>query len=73
MGHNDHLDDDKSKLPIEAGDTIPPREAAARRVRLEPRHLDLLAPTGSVVIAAPLDIIRNGSGGPLRALALVSA
>lgn len=72
MGHNDHLDDDKSKLPIEAEDTIPPREAAARRVRLEPRHLDLLAPTGSVVIAVPLEI-GKGSGSSLHALALVSA
>ena len=33
-------------------------------------NLDLLPPTGSVVIAAPLKI-QNGSGSPLRALALV--
>ena len=34
-------------------------------------NLDQLPPTGAVVIAAPLKI-RNGSGSPLRALALVS-
>ncbi len=34
-------------------------------------NLDLLPPTGSVVIAAPLKILR-GSGSPVRALALVS-
>jgi kynurenine formamidase len=33
-------------------------------------NLDLLPPTGAVVIAAPLKI-RNGSGSPLRAIALV--
>ena len=33
-------------------------------------NLDLLPPTGAVVIAAPLKI-RNGSGSPLRVLALV--
>jgi kynurenine formamidase len=33
-------------------------------------NLDLLPPTGSVVIAPPLKI-RQGSGGPLRVLALV--
>jgi kynurenine formamidase len=33
-------------------------------------NLDLLPPTGAVVVAAPLKI-RNGSGSPLRALALV--
>lgn len=35
-------------------------------------HLDRLPPTGSVVIAAPLKIV-NGSGSPLRVLALVPA
>jgi kynurenine formamidase len=34
-------------------------------------NLDRLPPTGAVVFAAPLKI-RNGSGGPLRVLALVS-
>jgi kynurenine formamidase len=33
-------------------------------------NLDLLPPTGSIVIAAPLKIL-NGSGSPVRALALV--
>ena len=33
-------------------------------------NLDLLPPTGAVVIAAPLKI-QHGSGSPLRALALV--
>jgi kynurenine formamidase len=33
-------------------------------------NLDQLPPTGSVVVAAPLKI-RNGSGSPLRAIALV--
>lgn len=33
-------------------------------------HLDLLPPTGAVVIAAPLKI-KNGSGSPLRVFALV--
>jgi kynurenine formamidase len=35
-------------------------------------NLDLLPPTGAVVIAAPLKI-REGSGSPLRVLALVSS
>ena len=35
-------------------------------------HLDELPPTGAVVIAAPLKIV-NGSGSPLRVLALVPA
>ena len=35
-------------------------------------NLDLLPPTGAVVIAAPLKILR-GSGSPVRALALVAA
>ena len=35
-------------------------------------NLDQLPPTGAVVIAAPLKI-RNGSGSPLRAIALVEA
>jgi kynurenine formamidase len=35
-------------------------------------HLDQLPPTGAVVIAAPLKIV-NGSGSPLRVLALVSS
>jgi kynurenine formamidase len=34
-------------------------------------NLDLLPPTGAVVIAAPLKIV-NGSGSPLRAIALVA-
>ena len=33
-------------------------------------NLDLLPPTGSVILAAPLKI-RRGSGSPLRVLALV--
>ena len=33
-------------------------------------NLDLLPPTGAVLIAAPLKI-QNGSGSPLRVLALV--
>ena len=33
-------------------------------------NLDQLPPTGAVVIAAPLKIV-NGSGSPLRVLALV--
>jgi kynurenine formamidase len=35
-------------------------------------NLDLLPPTGAVVVAAPLKI-RQGSGSPMRALALVAA
>jgi kynurenine formamidase len=35
-------------------------------------NLDLLPPTGALVIAAPLKI-RNGSGSPLRVLALVQS
>jgi kynurenine formamidase len=35
-------------------------------------NLDLLPPTGAVLIAAPLKI-RQGSGSPLRVLALVPA
>ncbi len=35
------------------------------------RNLDQLPATGAVVIAAPLKIV-NGSGSPLRVLALVS-
>jgi kynurenine formamidase len=35
-------------------------------------NLDRLPPTGAVVIAAPLKIV-NGSGSPVRAIALVSA
>jgi len=35
-------------------------------------NLDLLPPTGAIVIAAPLKI-RDGSGSPLRAIALVPA
>jgi kynurenine formamidase len=35
-------------------------------------NLDRLPPTGAVVFAAPLKI-RNGSGSPLRVLALVPA
>ncbi|WP_310625975.1 cyclase family protein [Limnohabitans sp.] len=34
------------------------------------RHLDLLPPTGAVIISAPLKI-KQGSGSPLRVLALV--
>jgi kynurenine formamidase len=33
-------------------------------------NLDLLPPTGAVVFAAPLKI-QNGSGSPLRVLALI--
>jgi kynurenine formamidase len=33
-------------------------------------NLDQLPPTGAIVIAAPLKIV-NGSGSPLRVLALV--
>ena len=36
------------------------------------RHLDLLPPTGAIVIAAPLKIV-DGSGSPCRVLALVPA
>jgi kynurenine formamidase len=36
------------------------------------RNLDLLPPTGAVVIAAPLRIV-NGSGSPLRVLAIAPA
>ena len=35
-------------------------------------NLDQLPPTGAVVIAAPLKIV-DGSGSPLRVLALVPA
>jgi hypothetical protein len=35
-------------------------------------NLDLLPPTGALVIAAPLKI-KEGSGSPLRVLALVSS
>ena len=35
-------------------------------------NLDQLAPTGAVVVAAPLKI-QNGSGSPLRVLALVES
>ena len=35
-------------------------------------NLDLLPPTGAIVIAAPLKIL-HGSGSPLRALALVGS
>ena len=35
-------------------------------------HLDQLPPTGAIVIAAPLKIV-NGSGSPLRVLAIVPA
>ena len=35
-------------------------------------NLDQLPPTGAIVIAAPLKIV-NGSGSPLRVLALVPA
>jgi kynurenine formamidase len=34
------------------------------------RNLDQLPPTGAIVIAAPLKIV-NGSGSPVRVLALV--
>jgi len=36
------------------------------------RNLDQLPPTGAVVIAAPLRIV-NGSGSPLRVLAISPA
>ena len=36
------------------------------------RNLDRLPPTGAIVIAAPLKIV-NGSGSPIRALALVES
>lgn len=36
------------------------------------RHLDQLPPTGSLVIAAPLKIV-NGSGSPLRVIAIAPA
>jgi kynurenine formamidase len=36
------------------------------------RNLDQLAPTGAIVFAAPLKI-RNGSGSPLRVLALMES
>ena len=35
-------------------------------------NLDLLPPTGAVILAAPLKI-QQGSGSPLRVLALVPA
>jgi hypothetical protein len=35
-------------------------------------NLDLLPPTGAVIVAAPLKI-KEGSGSPLRVLALVPA
>src|SRR5204863_351413 len=35
-------------------------------------HLDRLPPTGAIVIAAPLKIV-NGSGSPLRVLAIIPA
>ena len=35
-------------------------------------NLDLLPPTGSMVVAPPLKI-ENGSGSPLRVLALVES
>jgi kynurenine formamidase len=35
-------------------------------------NLDRLPPTGAIVIAAPLKIV-NGSGSPVRAMALVPA
>ena len=35
------------------------------------RNLHLLPPTGAVIVAAPLKIL-NGSGSPLRVLALVA-
>jgi len=35
-------------------------------------NLDLLPPTGAVIFCAPLKI-KNGSGSPIRALALVPA
>ena len=35
-------------------------------------NLDLLPPTGAILIAAPLKI-RNGTGSPLRVLAMVEA
>ena len=36
------------------------------------RNLDQLPPTGSIIIAAPLKIV-NGSGSPLRVLAIAPA
>jgi kynurenine formamidase len=36
------------------------------------RNLDKLPPTGAIVIAAPLKLV-NGSGSPLRVLALTAA
>jgi kynurenine formamidase len=36
------------------------------------KNLDRLPPTGAIVFAAPLKI-RNGSGSPLRVLALVES
>ena len=36
------------------------------------RNLDQLPPTGALIIAAPLKIV-NGSGSPLRVLAMVEA
>jgi kynurenine formamidase len=36
------------------------------------RNLDLLPPTGAIVIAAPLKLV-NGSGSPLRVLAITPA
>jgi kynurenine formamidase len=45
--------------------------ARRRQVRLASlRNLDQLPPTGALVIAAPLKIV-NGSGSPLRVLAIV--
>ena len=35
-------------------------------------HLDRLPATGAIVIAAPLKLV-NGSGSPVRAIALVPA
>ena len=35
-------------------------------------HLDRLPPTGALVVAAPLKIV-NGSGSPLRVLAIVGS
>ena len=35
-------------------------------------NLDQLPPTGAIVIAAPLKIV-NGSGSPLRVLALIES
>jgi kynurenine formamidase len=36
------------------------------------QHLDQLPPVGAIVIAAPLKIV-NGSGSPMRVLALVAS